>query len=301
VSTIQDREYVNKVDKRLMPTPLGEVVNGLMMERFTDIIDVEFTANMEQKLDEVEEGKRNWKDVLGDFYGGFQKELEKAEADLEGIRIKVPDELSEEICDLCGKQMVVKSGRFGRFLACPGFPECTFTKPLVIEMPGKCVKCGSRLLKKTSRNGYTYYGCERIGDKLGRVCDFMTWDVPVKDSCPECGWTMFKKSGRGFKKPFCINEACSAFVPEEKRGGFRKKKTEETAEGAAPAPEAVTEEKPAKKTTKKAAAEKKTTAKKTTKKAAADGEEKPKKTAAKKTTTKKTTKKAAEEAGEEEA
>ncbi|MBR5534793.1 MAG: type I DNA topoisomerase [Ruminiclostridium sp.] len=317
ISTIMAREYVVKDGKYLHTTPLGEVVTDLMKDKFHDVADYDFTASMENRLDKVESGEEYWKDVLNDFYGGFQKELEKAEADLEGIRIKVPDELSEEICDLCGKQMVVKSGRFGRFLACPGFPECTFTKPLVIEMPGKCVKCGSRLLKKTSRNGYTYYGCERIGDKLGRVCDFMTWDVPVKDSCPECGWTMFKKSGRGFKKPFCINEACGAFVPEEKRGGFRKKKTDETAEGAAEAPaEAVTEEKPAKKTaakktTKKAAAEgeekpKKTAAKKTTKKAADEGEEKPKKTAAKKTTTKKTTakkttKKAAEEAGEEEA
>ena len=257
----------------------------------------------------MESGDENWKSVLEDFYQGFSQEMTQAEKDLDGTRIKVPDELSDEICDVCGKQMVVKSGRFGRFLACPGFPECTFTKPLVIEMPGKCPKCGSRLLKKTSRNGYTYYGCERNGDKLGRACDFMTWDVPVKDNCPECGWTMFKKSGRGFKKPFCINESCAAFVPEDKRGGYRKKKTEEPAAEPAAAPE-TGEEKPEKKTTKKAAAEKKpaakkTTAKKTTK--AADGaeEKKPaakkataKKTAAKKTTTKKTTaKKKAEEDG----
>ncbi|MBR5792174.1 MAG: type I DNA topoisomerase, partial [Ruminiclostridium sp.] len=181
ISTIMAREYVVKDGKYLHTTPLGEVVTDLMKDKFHDVADYDFTASMENRLDKVESGEEYWKDVLNDFYGGFQKELEKAEADLEGIRIKVPDELSEEICDLCGKQMVVKSGRFGRFLACPGFPECTFTKPLVIEMPGKCVKCGSRLLKKTSRNGYTYYGCERIGDKLGRVCDFMTWDVPVKD------------------------------------------------------------------------------------------------------------------------
>ena len=294
ISTIMAREYVVKDGKYLHTTPLGEVVTDLMKDKFHDVADYDFTASMEGRLDKVESGEEYWKDVLADFYGGFQQELTKAEEELEGVRIKVPDEVSEEICDLCGKQMVVKSGRFGRFLACPGFPECTFTKPLVIEMPGKCPKCGSRLLKKTSRNGYTYYGCERIGDKLGRVCDFMTWDVPVKDSCPECGWTMFKKSGRGFKKPFCINEACGAFVPEEKRGGFRKKKTEETAE-AAPAAETVAEEKPAKKT----AAKKTTTAKKTTKKAAAEGEEKPKKTAAKKTTTKKaTTKKTAKKAEE---
>ena len=309
ITTIMSREYVVKDGKYLHTTPLGEVVTNLMKDKFHDIVDYDFTATMENRLDKVESGDENWKSVLEDFYQGFSQEMTQAEKDLDGTRIKVPDELSDEICDVCGKQMVVKSGRFGRFLACPGFPECTFTKPLVIEMPGKCPKCGSRLLKKTSRNGYTYYGCERNGDKLGRACDFMTWDVPVKDNCPECGWTMFKKSGRGFKKPFCINESCAAFVPEDKRGGYRKKKTEEPAAEPAAAPE-TGEEKPEKKTTKKAAAEKKpaakkTTAKKTTK--AADGaeEKKPaakkataKKTAAKKTTTKKTTaKKKAEEDG----
>ncbi len=311
ITTIMSREYVVKDGKYLHTTPLGEVVTNLMKDKFHDIVDYDFTATMENRLDKVESGDENWKSVLEDFYQGFSREMTQAEKDLDGTRIKVPDELSDEICDVCGKQMVVKSGRFGRFLACPGFPECTFTKPLVIEMPGKCPKCGSRLLKKTSRNGYTYYGCERNGDKLGRACDFMTWDVPVKDSCPECGWTMFKKSGRGFKKPFCINESCAAFVPEEKRGGYRKKKTEETAAAEPAAAPETGEEKPAKKTTKKAAAEKKPAAKKTTAKKtakAADGaeEKKPaakkttaKKTAAKKTTTKKTTKKKAEETTEE--
>ena len=302
ISTIMAREYVVKDGKYLHTTPLGEVVTDLMKDKFHDVADYDFTASMENRLDKVESGEEYWKDVLDDFYTGFKKELAKAEEDLEGVRIKVPDEVSDEVCDVCGRQMVVKSGRFGRFLACPGFPECTFTKPLVIEMPGKCPKCGSRLLKKTSRNGYTYYGCEHIGDKLGRACDFMTWDVPVKDCCPECGWTMFKKSGRGFKKPFCINEACSAFVPEEKRGGYRKKKTEETAEGAAP--ETAAEEKTTvKKTTKKAAAEKTAEKKTTTKKAAKEeGEEKPaKKAAAKKTTTaKKTAKKSGAESPTEE-
>ena len=167
-------------------------------------------------------------------------------------------------------------------------------------------KCGSRLLKKTSRNGYTYYGCEHNGDKLGRACDFMTWDVPVKETCPECGQTMFKKSGRGFKKPFCINEACPAFVPEEKRGGYRKKKTEEAkaedqaapTQETAPAEEAA-EKAPAKKrTAKKAAGEKKTAGKKpAAKKTAKAGEAKP---AAKKTAAKKTKKAPGETPGEPE-
>ena len=298
ISTIMAREYVVKDGKYLHTTPLGEVVTTLMKDKFHDIVDYAFTADMEGRLDKVESGEENWKKLLGDFYQDFHPELVQAEKDLDGTRIKVPDEVSDEVCDVCGRQLVVKSGRFGRFLACPGFPECTFTKPIVIQMPGKCPKCGGRILKKTSRNGYTYYGCEYNGNKLGRACDFMTWDVPVKETCPECGWTMFKKSGRGFKKPFCINEACPAFVPEEKRGGFRRKKTE-TAEAAAPAEGTAAETAPtegeaaakpaAKKTTAKKAAAKDTT-KKTAAAAKADGAKKP---AAKKTATKKTTKKAA--------
>ena len=303
ITTIMNREYVVKDGKYLHTTPLGEVVTGLMKDKFHDIVDYDFTADMESRLDKVESGEENWKKVLRDFYQDFSQEMNQAEKDLDGTRIKVPDEVSDEVC---GRQMVVKSGRFGRFLACPGFPECTFTKPLVIEMPGKCPKCGSRLLKKTSRNGYTYYGCEHNGDKLGRACDFMTWDVPVKETCPECGQTMFKKSGRGFKKPFCINEACPAFVPEEKRGGYRKKKTEEAkaedqaapAQETAPAEEAA-EKAPAKKrTAKKAAGEKKTAGKKpAAKKTAKAGEAKP---AAKKTAAKKTKKAPGETPGEPE-
>ncbi len=217
VSTIQDREYVNKVDKRLAPTPLGEVVTGLMLERFNDIIDVEFTANMESKLDDVEAGNRYWKDVLSDFYGGFQQELKDAETALEGVRLKVPEEVTDEICEVCGKNMVIKMGRFGKFLACPGWPECTNTKPIVERMPGRCPKCGSTILKRKSKKGYAYYACER-----GAECGFMTWDVPTAEDCPSCGQTMFKKSGRGRMKPFCINEACEKFLPEDKRGYYKK-------------------------------------------------------------------------------
>ena len=225
VSTIQDREYVNKVDKRLQPTALGEVVTGLMLERFTDIIDVEFTANMENRLDEVESGNQNWKDLLKEFYQDFSKELEEAEAALEGTRLKVPDEVSEEICEVCGRNMVVKIGRFGKFLACPGFPECKNTKPIVEKMPGRCPKCGSTILKRKSKRGFAYYGCER-----GSECGFMTWDVPTAEDCPKCGQTMFKKSGRGRMKPFCVNEECENFLPEDKRGYYKKQDSEEPAE-----------------------------------------------------------------------
>ena len=249
VSTILDREYVVKEGKYLRPTPLGEVVTGLMKDRFQDIVDLKFTARMEEDLDTVEKGKRTWQSVLDDFYGGFAKSIADAETALEGERIKIPDEVSDEVCDLCGKPMVVKSGRFGRFLACSGYPACSFTKPLVIEMPGKCPKCNSRILKRTSRNGYTYYACERLKD-----CGFMTWDVPVKENCPECGDTLFKKSGRGSKKPYCINEKCPNFLPEDQRG--YKKKTDSSARAG------TRKEAAGKKTQKKPAARKKTSAKK---------------------------------------
>ena len=219
ISTITSHEYVVKDGKYLKPTNLGVVVTELMMERFPDIVDLKFTNHMEEELDSVESGKLYWKKLLHEFYDGFSVELENAEKALEGVRIKVPDELSDEYCDVCGKQMVVKSGKFGRFLACPAYPECSFTKPLVIEMPGKCPKCGSRILKRTSKKGYTFYACERGAD-----CGFMTWYVPTKDFCPSCGKTLFKPSGKGQKKAFCINEECSEFVPEEKRG-YKKKTT----------------------------------------------------------------------------
>ena len=311
VSTILDREYVMKEGKYLHITNLGRVVTELMKDKFTDIADLKFTAHMEQKLDSVEEGTTAWKDVLRDFYGDFDRDLKQAEKDLEGTRIKVPDEVSEEICPECGRNLVVKSGRFGRFLACPGYPECSFTMPLVVEMPGRCPKCGGRLMKRTgtskkTNKQYTYYCCEHMNSRdESAKCDFMTWDVPVKDDCPVCGQTMFKKAGRGFKRPFCINPACSNFLPEEKRG-YPKKKTEdaETApdgeQDGAPAAEKAAAKETAAKTAKKPAVKKtadktaatKTTAKKTASKAAA-AKTAAKKSAAKTTGTKTAAKKSA--------
>ena len=276
VSTIQDREYVIKQDKRLAPTPLGEIVTSLMVERFNDIIDVEFTANLENRLDAVEEGKQHWKALLAEFYDGFSKELSAAEEALEGVRIKVPEEETDEVCELCGRNMVIKMGRFGKFLACPGFPDCKNAKPLVERMPGRCPKCGSGMLKRKSKKGYAYYACEK-----GAECGFMSWDVPTAEDCPECGFTLFKKSGKGRNKPFCINETCSRFLPEDQRGYYKKKSAAEGEE--APAEE--------KKTAKKAAAKKtasKTTAKKTAAKKSAAKNTTTKKTTTKKTTTKKT-------------
>lgn len=231
VSTIQDREYVTKQDKRLIPTPLGEIVNQLMVERFNDVVDVGFTANMEAQLDEVEEGKLPWRQVLKDFYTVFQKELGDAEEALKDTRIKVPDEISDEVCEICGRNMVVKISRFGKFLACPGYPECKNTKPIVEHMPGRCPKCGSGMLKRKSKRGYAYYSCEKGSD-----CGFMSWDVPTAEDCPRCGQSLFKKSGKGRMKPFCINENCEAFLPEDQRGYHRKADTssnkEDTTKGS---------------------------------------------------------------------
>ena len=259
VSIIQDRDYVIKQDKRLAPTALGEVVTGMMMDKFTDIIDVEFTANMENKLDAVEEGQQNWKELLRDFYGDFKKELEEAEASMEGVRLKVPDEETDEVCEICGRNMVIKMGRFGKFLACPGFPECKNAKPLVERMPGRCPKCGSGMLKRKSKRGYAYYACE-----TGSECGFMTWDVPTAEDCPKCGQSLFKKSGRGRMKPFCVNEKCEAFLPEDKRGYYKKKTAAEGTEGEPAGEPAAAEKQPAKKP-----AAKKTTKKTTTKKTGA--------------------------------
>ena len=291
ISTITSHDYVIKEGKYLKPTPLGRVVTGLMKEHFADIVDLKFTNQMEEELDGIENGKAQWRDVLADFYGDFSREMDEAEKAMDGVKLKVPDVLSDEYCDVCGRQMVVKKGRFGYFLACPGFPECTFTKPIVVEMPGKCPKCGGRILKRTSKKGYVFYACER-----GTDCGFITWDVPTKDFCPACGKTMFKHSGRGPLKSFCINEQCPNFVPEDKRT-FKKKTPEEKAQAAAEkaaqatekaaAAEGEEEKKPARKTAAKKTAAAKTAAKKTAAKTTAKKTTAKKTTAAKKTSTKK--------------
>ena len=287
VSTILDRRYVRKEGKYLHITNLGRGVTEWMERYFSNIADLKFTAQMERELDEVEEGRIPWKKVLRGFYDGFEKRIETA---LEGDRQPIEAEVTEEICPECGRNLVVKSGRFGDFLACPGYPECSFTMPMVEVMPGRCPKCGGRLMKrggtsKTTGKPYTYYCCENSIARNGEpTCDFRTFDVPVKDDCPVCGQTMFKKSGKGFKRPFCINPACENFVPEDKRGYVRKTAPAEAETAAGPKPE--------KPVAKKAAA-KKPAARKT---AAKTTEEKPaRKTAAKKTTaTKKTAAKKAE-------
>ncbi len=285
VSTILDRRYVKKEGKYLTITNLGRAVTEWMEQYFTEIEDLKFTAGMEQKLDAVEEGSAAWKDVLRDFYfNGFEENLKAAE---EGERKIVPPTVSDEVCPVCGKNLVEKDGKFGPFLACPGYPDCTFTMPLVEVMPGRCPKCGGRLMKRTGTakatgKQYTYYCCEYLSSRNEEEkCDFMTWDVPVKDDCPVCGHTMFKRSGKGFKRPYCINSACENFLPEDKRGYV--KKTAETKEGEAEEKKPAAKKSAAKKPAAKKPAAKKPAAKKTAAKKPAV-----KKTAAKKTATKKT-------------
>ncbi|MDR1116878.1 MAG: type I DNA topoisomerase [Oscillospiraceae bacterium] len=294
ISTILSREYVIKEQKSLRPTPLGEVITQLMKDRFDNIIDIEFTARMEKQLDEVGEGKQEWRRLLESFYSDFEKKMEEAEEALKNERIKVPDEETDVVCELCGRNMVIKSGRFGRFLACPGYPDCKFTKAITEPTPGFCPKCGGSVLKKKSKNNYTYYGCENHP-----ACDFMTWDIPVADQCPECGLTMFKLSGKGQKKPFCVNPECALFLPEDKRGYKKRVKTEdgETSETAG-------EEKKAKKTAAKKPAAKKAAAKKTAaaKKSGSKKTAAPDKTSASKSEAKKPAKRTAKktEAGDAE-
>ena len=300
VSTILDRRYVKKEGKYLLITNLGKAVTTWMEKYFSDIADLKFTANMEQRLDDVEEGKLPWKQVLRQFYDdGFAQHLTDAE---QGDYIRPEPTVSDELCPVCGRNLVEREGRFGPFLACPGYPECTFTMPLVVEMPGRCPKCGGRLMKrsgtsKTSGKQYTYYCCEFTNNKKGeRTCDFMTWDVPTKEDCPLCGQTMFKRAGRGFSKPFCVNEKCANFLPEDKRGYHRKKDTAaEGGETAAETAEAPVEEKTAKKPAAKKAVAKTTAAKKTTTAAAKKTTTTKKASTTKKTTAKKTAEKGSAE------
>lgn len=210
ISTILARGYVMREKKQLYPTELGVMITDMMKEYFADIVDIAFTAGMEEQLDEVEEGQLDWRKVLEEFYGPFEQTLKNAEEKIEKIEIK--DEVSDVVCDKCGAMMVYKLGRFGRFLACPNFPECRNTKAIQVEIEAPCPKCGARLLEKTSRKGRKFYGCERYPD-----CDFVSWEMPVKEKCPKCGSYMVFKRGKKENYYLCANEACreKVAVPAE--------------------------------------------------------------------------------------
>lgn len=201
LTTIQVRHYVTKEAKNLFPTELGEMVDEIMKTYFPDIVDIDFTANMEKRLDDVEMGKEEWKQIIRDFYPDFKKSVENAAEKLEKIEIK--DEETDIICEKCGRNMVIKYGRYGKFLACPGFPECQNAKPYFEEAGVNCPECGGKVLIKKTKKGRIYYGCEHNGDG----CDFMSWNKPTGEKCPECG-AFLEEKGRKNPKIVCSNEKC---------------------------------------------------------------------------------------------
>ena len=213
ISTIISRGYVARENKRLIPTELGKIVNDMMCKNFPNIVDIAFTAGMEEELDEVEAGKVEWHGIIADFYGPFEKTLEEADKNIEKVAIE--DQVSDVPCEKCGAMMVYKMSRYGKFLACPNFPECRFTMALPKNIGVPCPKCGAELLERISRKGRKFYGCEKYPE-----CDFVSWDRPVADKCPVCGERMVLKSGpKDTLFHVCVNENCRHRVQVENGGG----------------------------------------------------------------------------------
>ncbi|MDR3270338.1 MAG: type I DNA topoisomerase [Peptococcaceae bacterium] len=211
IGTIQSRGYVAKEGKQLIPTELGEIVIALLKEHFPNIVNVEFTAKMENLLDNVEEGDSPWKNIIRDFYGPFEATLIEAENKIGKVRIE--DEVSAEICERCGRNMVIKMGKFGKFLACPGFPECRNTKPLLEEIDAQCPLCGSAIVVRRSKKGRKFFGCRAYPE-----CNFLSWDMPASDPCPKCGQLRVIKSSRNQKRIVCTNDQCRYSETIEKTG-----------------------------------------------------------------------------------
>ena len=211
ISTIIERGYIQRDKKQLLPTELGFVVTQLMKENFEDIVDVKFTADMESKLDLIKDGEQEWTKVLSDFYAPFQQTVDKASESIE--KIVIPDEVSDIQCELCGAMMVYKMGRFGRFLACPNFPACRNTKPIVEKIGVPCPTCGAEIIKRKSKRGKVFYGCENYP-----ACDFVSWDRPSKEKCPKCGAMMVHKVGQHGGYTACSNKDCGFVVRPQKKG-----------------------------------------------------------------------------------
>ena len=210
ISTITQRGYVTRKQKQLNPTELGEALTALLKERFPNIVNVKFTAGMEDQLDQVGDGKANYIKVLDDFYGGFEATLTQAKTDMQGVKIQLQEDQTDIPCDKCGRMMVIKSGKFGRFLACPGFPDCKNAKPLVVESNASCPKCGKTIVqRKAKKTGRVFYGCQGWPD-----CEFVTWDVPSDEACPQCGKSLFKPRAGSLK---CHNEGCGHTKKAEKK------------------------------------------------------------------------------------
>ncbi|MBP3542393.1 MAG: type I DNA topoisomerase [Clostridia bacterium] len=202
ITTIISRGYVSREKKRLFPTELGCMVTDVMLEYFASVVDTDFTAQMEEKLDSVEEGQTEWRSILREFYPPFENMLGVAEKQIEKVEIK--DEVSDVQCEKCGAMMVYKRGRFGRFLACPNFPACRNAKPIISYIDAPCPKCGSKLMEKTSKKNRKFFGCEKYPE-----CDFVSWEKPISQKCPKCGSYMVEKPGKkGDKVHLCANESC---------------------------------------------------------------------------------------------
>ena len=211
IETIQQRNYVVKEDRRFHPTALGRLVVDLLKEHFPEVVDVQFTAQMEDRLDRIEDGAADWQAVVGDFYGPFQERVQRADTAI--VRQKLPEEVTDQKCDLCGKNLVIKYGRYGRFLACPGFPDCRFTKPVVKETGVMCPACGKSIVERTSRRGRRFYGCSGYP-----ACRFVSWQRPVAGkSCPECGSFLVARRGEAGLEYHCSKEGCG-FTERARRG-----------------------------------------------------------------------------------
>ena len=202
ISTITSREYVKREGKTLVPTELGEALASLMKERFPKIVNVKFTAQMEQELDEVESGSVEWDELLSEFYADFDKSLKKAKTDMQGVKIQLKSDETDIVCEKCGRKMVVKVGRYGKFIACPGYPECKNIKKYEEKVDVKCPKCGGDVIVKRTKKGKTFYGCNNYPD-----CDFVSWYEPVNEKCPNCGEILFKRKGKK-GGVFCAKEGC---------------------------------------------------------------------------------------------
>ena len=209
ISTITGRNYVVRESKALKPTELGEVTTKLMKERFPKIVNVKFTAQVENDLDSVQSGESDWVETLDRFYGDFDKTLKQAKEEMKGVKIQLKEDETDIICEKCGRRMVIKTGRFGRFIACPGYPECKNVKKLVQENGADCPKCGGKVVVKKSKKGRVFYGCSNYPN-----CDFVSWDEPTLQKCPRCGKTLLKKKG---KKPkyYCVTPECGYEKVEE--------------------------------------------------------------------------------------
>lgn len=203
ISTITAREYVTREAKAFKPTELGEVITKLMKEKFPKIVNTKFTASVEDELDGVQRGDDEWVEVLQKFYGEFEKTVKKAKEEMDGVKIKLKSDETDEICDVCGKPMVIKYGRFGRFMACSGYPECTNVKKILKETGAECPKCGGKIIERKSKRGRVFYGCSEYPK-----CDFVSWDPPSAEKCPVCGKTLLQKKTKD-KALYCVTQDCT--------------------------------------------------------------------------------------------